>query len=190
MCEPATALTIGSGMLSTVGGMVQAGHQRDLAKQQATHSVTMARNQQIAAEQMAEDARKRARVAETQQRRRNKQTMGQTRSMLAASGVEMDTGSALAVQEDQAALGELEALRVRDKGTREAQGFEQNATNAGYQTLLTQHNADNAIAEANKRYIGQMRDGAQSLFGHVSPFVGEKTRDVVGTVFDRSRDHF
>lgn len=52
--------------------------------------------------------------AEARQRRETAQLLSRQRAQLGASGVDIDAGSALALQEDTTTLGELEELEVRE----------------------------------------------------------------------------
>lgn len=165
MCDPATAFAVGSAAVSTAGSMMQAHQQGKAGKQQAAYQQALARNQQIAAQQMAKDARKRAKIAETQQRRQNKAAEGRQRTMLAANGVEMDSGSALDVQGDMAAMGELEALKVRDKGEREAMSFDQQASDAQQQSLFQEYQGRVAANNAKASMADSLWGGVQKIGG-------------------------
>lgn len=79
----------------------------------------------------ADDALVRGRRDERDFRAQTKATIGSQRASLAAQGVEIDEGSALAIQEDTARQGELDAITIRNNAAREAWGFRVGAVDAG-----------------------------------------------------------
>jgi hypothetical protein len=145
MCvEPATlamisaaASVIGTGVSAV--GQVQAGKAAQAA---GDYNAAVARNNQIVAEQQAADAQRRGEVAETEQRRKVRMLTGTQRAALAASGVQLDQGTALDILGDTAAMGELDALTIRNNAEREAYGYRVQGVNfgaeAGLQTMRGQ----------------------------------------------------
>lgn len=87
----------------------------------------MKQNARIA-DWQADDALDRGRQAEGRHRIDVRRTIGAQRARLAASGVEINDGSALDVQADTARLGELDALTIRNNAAREAWGYRVQAT--------------------------------------------------------------
>lgn len=81
------------------------------------------------AEAQAEDALTRGREAEDQLRSGVRKLVGSQRASFAAQGVELDSGSPLAVLEDTAAREAEDIARIRLNAGREAWGFKQQATN-------------------------------------------------------------
>lgn len=82
------------------------------------------------AEYQAEDAVKRGVVAESRRRDETSKVIGAQRVSLARQGVDINEGSALLLQEDAAALGELDALTIRNNAAREAWGLRVQANDA------------------------------------------------------------
>jgi hypothetical protein len=72
---------------------------------------------------MAEDAIFRGKKAEKSQRETIRQTIGSQRAALAAQNVDLESGSALDVQQDTAALGAEDVLAIRNNAWREAWGY-------------------------------------------------------------------
>lgn len=75
------------------------------------------------AELHADDAIVRGKESEQRLRKDVRGLIGSQRVAFAASGQEVDSGSALDVQADTAALGELDALTIRTNAAREAWGY-------------------------------------------------------------------
>ncbi|MNJ23108.1 hypothetical protein D3C77_174860 [compost metagenome] len=73
--------------------------------------------------QAAEDAVARGEFESDQQRLRTNAAIGTQRTGFAANGVDVNTGSAAEIQDDTAALGELDALTIRNNAAREAWGY-------------------------------------------------------------------
>ena len=65
-----------------------------------------------------------------------KQLIGSQRASLAAQGIEVDSGSALEIQQDTAALAELDSIRARNNAWREAWGYKVEAQQASAQGQL------------------------------------------------------
>ena len=121
MCTVVAAL----GAMSAVGSLVQGYAAKSAANAQAAASE---QNAKIADEQ-ARDAVKRGAYDELKLRRQMSILQGQQRSALAASGVEVDTGSSLALQEATRKEGDQDAAVIRFNAEREAWGYGVQATN-------------------------------------------------------------
>ncbi len=116
MCEPTTILLVTSTLIAA-GGAVATG----IAANNAGKA--NARVQEI----MAADALSRGEADEASQRRITKSQLGKQRARFAASGAEVNTGSAAQIQADTAEFGELDALRIRNNAEREAFGLRSGA---------------------------------------------------------------
>lgn len=71
----------------------------------------------------ANDAIKRGEVEADEQRKTTQQVIGAQRTGFAAGNIDVNTGSAGQVQNDAAALGELDALTIINNAEREAYGY-------------------------------------------------------------------
>lgn len=117
-------------------GQAQAGAARynaDLEKQNATVS---RENAAIAGQAGSEQG--------YQVGAKTRATVGNIKANQAASGVDVNSGSALDVRSSAAELGELDALTVRSNATREAYGYAQQARSHDAQSNLDLFEADNA----------------------------------------------
>lgn len=144
MCIGAPALAIVSLVASALGTIAQVQSQRaaaKAAKQRAEYEAAVARNNQIFANRLADDALARGKIAETEQRKRVKQLQAAQRVAAAGQGVVVDEGSALDLTADTAALGELDALTIRNNAEREALGFRTQGINFQTSAALAQMRA-------------------------------------------------
>lgn len=94
--------------------------QGDYAKQTAELNIEIANAQ-------AEDALTRGEKAVTQNNKKTKQVIGSQRASLASQGIDVSSGSALALQEDAAQLGALDSLTIKNNAWREAWGYKTEA---------------------------------------------------------------
>lgn len=140
MCDPTIAIAmsaLGTGM-SFIGGMQQARYQEKVAAQ----------NAQLNA-RAAEDAIERGNRAETMRRLQTVQERGSAAASLAGQGFNVGSGSALTRQSDIGAMGDIEALTIRNNAAREAyqirvQGHAQAAESAG-QIAASKNNAMSSL---------------------------------------------
>lgn len=80
---------------------------------------------------MAEDALKRGVQEEEAQRRKTAALAGRQQAVLAASNVDIGSGSPLDILADTAVLGELDAQTIKGNAAREAAGYQQQGDLAG-----------------------------------------------------------
>ncbi len=134
MCSPipvAVGLLAASGVTSAVSS-IAAGRS---AKKISEYNARIARQQ-------AADATLRGKAAEGTHRRRVSQLIGRQRAAIGASGAAVDQGSAFDIIEDTVALGELDALQIRNNAAREALGYETQATSLLFQGRLARREAN------------------------------------------------
>lgn len=144
MGQLAIPLMIASTVVSSLGAYRQAQAEKSSLK----YNAAVARNNAIYQRQfeernlaLAEDARKRGETEEYRQRLRTLNLAAKQRSAFASAGVDVSVGSPLDLLGDTFALGELDALTVRNNAAREAMGFE----DAAFQNRV---NADNYTSQA------------------------------------------
>lgn len=77
-------------------------------------------------------------------KRKTKSLIGSQRAALAAQGIDIQSGSALQVQEDTAMIGELEALEIKNNSWMEAFGYRQEAARATQRGEIANISAQNA----------------------------------------------
>lgn len=92
------------------------------------------------------------------QRVRTGQAVGTQRSVQAANGIDVNSGSAAQLQDDTAMLGELDALTIQNNAAREAYGYRVQAK----QDLL---NANQSVKNGNTGAMGSILGGIGGAFG-------------------------
>ncbi len=147
----ATALTAVSGIMQGVAANRAAQAEADAAN----------RNARIA-EAQSTDAVARGGKEELQQRRKMAILQGEQRAALAASGVNVDSGSALAMQDASASEGEQDAAAIRFNAAREAWGHNVQATNFRNQASAAKAKGRNALT-------GGLIKGGTSLLSLAQP---------------------
>lgn len=81
----------------------------------------------VIADRQAADALARGRESEMRARSDTHQLRGSQRAAMAAQGIDVGEGSALDIQSETTALGELDATAIRNNAAREAFGFKAQA---------------------------------------------------------------
>ncbi len=115
--------------LSAVSGLSQASQQRQEGRMQQQIGNY---NAQVS-EQQAADAQRRGIFEAGERRALTRQQIGRQRTGLAASGVDVSTGSALDIFADTAAFGEMDAQTIQANAMREAYGYRTQATGQRFQ---------------------------------------------------------
>lgn len=131
MCEAVTgiALTTWLAGAAAAGTVVSAVG----AVQQGKATEQAAENNAKTLELQAEDARVRGGIAEEAHRAKVRQIRGEQRATLAASGVDMTTGTAAKVLDQTTIYGEVDARNIATNAAREAWGYETHAENELFQ---------------------------------------------------------
>lgn len=92
------------------------------------------------------------------QRVRTGQAVGTQRSVQAANGIDVNSGSSAQMQDDTAMLGELDALTIQNNAAREAYGYRVQAK----QDLL---NANQTVQNGKTAAMGSILGGIGGAFG-------------------------
>lgn len=125
ICDPLT-LTVAATTVAAAGNIVGGINSNNQAKYQSRVYQANA----VLDRKAAQDALERGATEERRQYQRTAQLLGQQRAALASNGVEVDFGSAAAIQADTKQIGMEDAQTIRENATREARGFEISAFNA------------------------------------------------------------
>ena len=126
MCVGFDPMTLGA-ITSLLGTGVSAVGQVQAANAEADAAEYQQKQNNI----LAEDALKRGAEEEQAQRRRTAALEGRQRAVLAASNIDLGSGSPLAILSDTAMLGELDATTIRGNAERESAGLKASANLAG-----------------------------------------------------------
>ena len=143
MCSPIFGMLFG-----LAGAMSQARGQEQAAESRASeyrYQAEVDENNRKVSLWKAEDAIARGKVEEAVHRTKVSQLKGRQRAVLAASGVVVDSGSALDILGDTAELGELNALTIRSNAEREEYEHKVRASNLGADKEMKLLSANNAI---------------------------------------------
>ncbi len=150
MCEPTTIAlamvavsTVAQGYQAQQQGKFQQGVSRFNAREQENQA-TRTRNLGI--------------EEENKQREATAQLVARQRAQIAASGVELGSGSALQLQEDAVTLGEVDALRIRSN-------FEDQAASLETQAGLTTSEGGFAKAAGDNKFAGSILTAAGGFVG-------------------------
>lgn len=157
---------IGSG----ISQMIQARTEAANIKAKAQMQERMYELNSEIAEMQADEA---IRIGDEQARQiklQNRQVIGSQRVNLAAQGIEIDSGSALQIQEDTAVLGELDALTIRHNAAKQAMGYEMEASQASLNGTLSRLSGDlsagTTLTRGYSQAIGSAANAATSFSGY------------------------
>lgn len=92
------------------------------------------------AKMQADDAIKRGESEAAKNDLKTKQMIGKQRAAMAAQGLDLESGSALFIQQDTAAIGAEDSLTIKNNAWREAWGYESAALQASTQGQFTRLN--------------------------------------------------
>ncbi len=150
------ALSSLSTVFSIMGQFSQAGDEEEMGEIRAQQE-----------RDRAEDAIQRGKTEEDNHRRQTAAFKGTQRSMLAANGVELDSGSASDLVADTAMLSELDALTIRNNAEREAYGYESNAraeeAEAGMRASRTRNDATGSALSFGGSVASKWYDSKSAL---------------------------
>lgn len=145
MCDPVTiALVAASSAYAAKAQIEQGKYMKGVAQYNAR-----------VAENRAEEVRQAGTEAENLQRAKTALLLSKQRAQLGAAGVELGSGSALALQESTVTLGEEDALRIRRNVTSQV-----GALRTGAELTLAQGEA--AEAAGRTQAFGTLLSGAAS----------------------------
>ena len=135
MCNPAL-----------VGMAVSAGMQANAQRQQGKYQKGVADFNARQSENQAVALRNKGTEEEMASRKATAELKARQRAQLAASGVDLSSGSALSLQEDTETLGEANALRIRGNFQNQAAGLDQGAGLTRSQGAFAKSAGDTAAA--------------------------------------------
>lgn len=115
------------------------------------------------ADRQGADVLARGREAEGRQRGASRRLAGAQRAAGAASGIDVNTGSARDVLEGDAQLGELEALMIRNNAAREAWGYQVQAGDYRRQSELARMSGRQDAQSLRRGSVSTLLSGAGEL---------------------------
>lgn len=159
---------LGLSALGGVTGAIGAIQQGQAASEAAKYNASVAasnadmakRNAQMAGEAGAQQA--------AMQEQKTRAQVGEIKANQAASGVDVNSGSALDVRSSAAELGELDALTVRTNAAKEAYGYQTQAVSDKAQAGLDRFEAENDETAgelgAASTLLGSAASGASNYY--------------------------
>ena len=161
MCTPIASMIMTG--VGTIMQMQSARAQGQAEQQRYDYQAKVNENNKQIAEWQAQDSIDRGSVKEKQHRIKVSQLKGTQRSVLAASGVVVDDGSALDILGDTAELGELDALTIRSNAEREAYDYKVAGMNEGAQAEINRISGQNAASAGRAKGMTSLLSGAGSI---------------------------
>lgn len=154
----APVFSIVSGVVGAVGSIMQGQSQSEMYNYQAQ----VERNNAQIAKQNAVFATEIGESQATQQGMKTRAIVGAEKAGQAASGIDVNTGSAVDVRASTAQLGELNALTIRSNAARQAYGYQVQSTSDIAQADLDTFAASNAKTAGYFGAVGSLLGAAAS----------------------------
>lgn len=161
--ETLAAASIGATVLGTGVSMMGAGNAAQSQAQAANYQAAVARNNEIIAQQYAERTTRTGMAKAEQQDYRTQAILGTAKAAQAASGVDVNSGSALDVRKSIAEVGELDKETIMYNAANEAYGFKVKAAGFGADAQLDRMKADNAITAGDYAQASSFLSGVSSV---------------------------
>lgn len=159
--ETLAAISIGAGIAGAVTGAVGSNYAGQAKSNAATYQMQVAQNNKIIADRNAQYALATGETEAQIMGMKTRAQIGQTRATQAAHGLDVNSGSNLAVRESEASIGSFNEMMIRSNAKKTAYGFEVEGVNQLNQAAISKMAAENAETEG---YIG----AASSLLGGAS----------------------
>ena len=151
---------------TVVGSVIQAKsaeQQANAVAQQNNYQAAVASNNQQIAEGYAKAAEQRGAVLAQQKQLETAQRVGDIKAAVGASGLVGGSGSALRLENDTLALGDLDTRTIRYNAAREAYGYRVEGTSYAAQGQLDRQAAENAAASGNLAEMGAVISGTSQV---------------------------
>lgn len=158
----------------TVSGFQSAQRQASAASAQGQYQKTVFDANARMADLQGKDAIQRGQIAEQRQRLATRQEIGSTRAALAGQGVDVGTGSAADVQASEAAIGEIDALTIKNNAALENWGYKVEALNASQQGRLAAFSGDQAAAGYRAEGLSTLLTGAGNTASRMQTYRRDK----------------
>jgi hypothetical protein len=165
----ATALLVGATALSAGSSIFNASNQASALRMQGDYQQQIAETNARASEELAKGSIERGKTESALVKGRARQLIGTQRTSYAGQGVDVNSGSAINVQDEAFTMGETDALTVKNNAWREAWGYKTQASN-----LRSQGRIANLTARTQAR--NTMLTGGLSAVGSIlqAGYLGSK----------------
>ena len=160
----ATALIVGATALSAGAGIMNSYAQSKALKQQGQYEQQIYQQNARSLERQAGDTIERGRIEAAKVRRGARSVIGQQRTSYAGQGVDVNSGTALDLQDETFAMGEMDVLTVKNNSWLEAFGYKTEASNQKFKAAYTRRaadfNAQATLVTGGLRAAGDILEGA------------------------------
>lgn len=166
MSDPVSIIAVAGVALSAVSAGVGAVGAMNSAKAQsenAAYQAQVAKNNQIIASQNAEFTIQAGQVKAADEALKNRQRQGAVLTGLAANGLDVNSGTPLAVEETEKETGALGTQRVIDAASLQAYGYRSQEANFGATAGLETAEASQATTAGDVAAAGGLIGGASSV---------------------------
>lgn len=155
------------GIVSTIGGAIisasGASQSANAQAQASAYQAQVARNNQIIAQQYAEQSRREGEIQAQTKETETAQRIGAVRAAAGAAGLDTASGSPLRLQDDTKALGSLDAQTIRYNAAKQAYGYEVRAAGFEGQSRLDTMASENARSAGSLGALGAIISGGASV---------------------------
>lgn len=161
----ATVLTAASLAATVAGGVVSYEGAQEAAKAQKNASLyqaQVAQNNASVANQNAQIATQAGAAQAEQQELKTRAAVGAIKASQGASGIDVNSGSALDTQKSQDVLGQLDALSIRSNAARQAYGYQNQAASYEGEAALDRSGASAATEAGNIAGTSSLLSAASS----------------------------
>lgn len=163
--ETLAAISLGTAVAGGAVSAMGASKTAEANAQSANYQAAVARNNQILAGRYADLSTERGLVQSEFSNLQTRQKLGTARAGFAAQGVDVNSGSPLAVRQSIAEVGELDAQIIRQKAAEEAFGYKVKGGDFAAEAELDKMKASNAITAGNFNVASSILGTASSVSG-------------------------
>ena len=168
---------------STIGSIQQG----QSAANSAKYNSEIAANNETIANQNANYASAVGEQQAANQEQKNRSKLGAVIANQAASGIDVNSGSATDVQQSTAEVGQLDAMTIRANAAKQAYGYKVDAASSAAQSQLDKYQAKN---DSTAGYVNAAtvlgsnvaKGNSNGLFGNYASSKGFDTSDETGNV--------
>jgi hypothetical protein len=148
----------------SAGVSAYSAHESGIARSKAAaYQAAVAENNRKLAEQYAQAETEKGQRLEEQKRLQTASQQGAIRAAAGASGLDVNDGSPVRLASDTAALGELDALTIRNNAARSAFGYRVKGMDYAAQAELDNMSSEDAARSGELGMWGSIIGGASSV---------------------------
>jgi len=165
MCNPVAVIQVAAALYGGYSANQQARQQAKATEDTAEYNARINKNEAV-------KTRNKGVEEENRQRRITAELLGRQRAQLGASGTEVDSGSALQLQQDTIELGEADALRVRSNYDDQARALD---SSADLTSIQADNEASSLRASGKSSLIGGALQAGASGYPAASKWYNTKS---------------